>query len=81
MKIFMILGGLFGFVIGLACSWAEQNSWPTILWHASAAAYLTGLLLRWWGRVWINGLYQAATERLAAEAALESPATSTPTKR
>ena len=59
----MILGGLLGFLIGIACGSAQQSAWPTVIWRASTAALAGGLLLRWWGRIWTDGLQQAWRER------------------
>jgi hypothetical protein len=55
----MLLGGLLGFGLGLVFSLARENSWPTTLWHACLAAYLTSLLLRWWGKTWRKSLENA----------------------
>ena len=59
----MILGGLIGFLIGICFGIAQGSAWPKVLWRASVAALLAGLLLRWWGQVWIKGLRQAQSER------------------
>ncbi|MEW6156426.1 MAG: hypothetical protein AB1813_03280 [Verrucomicrobiota bacterium] len=61
----MILGGLLGFTIGVGFGLAQSSGWPSILWRASLAAYVGGLLLRWWGRVWARSLQQAHQERFA----------------
>jgi hypothetical protein len=63
MKSLLLIGGLLGFGIGFAFSWMEENAWPSILWHACLSAYLTGLLLRWWGRAWLKGLNASINER------------------
>jgi hypothetical protein len=65
MKRLMILGGLMGFCIGVAFGLVQGSAWPSILWRACAATYAAGLLMRWWGRVWIQGLQQSYQERLA----------------
>lgn len=62
----MALGGLLGFGIGLVLGYAQQSEWPSILWRAAVAAYLAGLLMRWWGSAWISALRQNHQERLAA---------------
>ena len=59
MRLMMILGGLIGFLIGIGSSVAQNSSGPTMLWRASVAALLAGLLLRWWGGVWLKCLAQA----------------------
>ena len=74
----MITGGLIGFAIGVAFGVFEGSSGPAILWHASVAAAVSGLSLRWWGQVWIKSLQQAHFEKLAAAARAE--AASTPAK-
>ena len=63
MKSLLLLGGLLGFLIGLAFSWAQQSPWPSSLWHACAAAYLASFVLRWWGRAWRRSLEEALLER------------------
>ena len=65
MKILMILGGMIGFSIGLMFGRLQDCAWPAVLWRASGAALAAGLMLRWWGRVWINGLKQAQQAKLA----------------
>ena len=59
MKSLMILGALIGFSIGILFGLADHGRWPTALWHASAAALIASVLLRWWGRVWVRSLRQA----------------------
>jgi hypothetical protein len=66
MKLIMVLGGLIGFAIGFGFSWAQGSPWPSVLWRAAIAALLAGLLLRWWGRLWIRCLTQSHRERQAA---------------
>jgi protein-S-isoprenylcysteine O-methyltransferase Ste14 len=66
MKLIMVLGGLIGFSIGLGFGWAQRSPWPSIVWRAALAALLAGLLLRWWGRLWMQCLRQAQRERQAA---------------
>jgi hypothetical protein len=65
MKSLLLLGGLLGFGIGLLFSWAGESPWPTCLWHASLAAYVTSVLLRWWGSAWRRNLESALRERQA----------------
>ncbi|MBI3876017.1 MAG: hypothetical protein HY300_08700 [Verrucomicrobia bacterium] len=66
MKLLMVLGGLVGFAIGIGSGLAQQGAWPDVLWRASAAALAAGLLLRWWGRLWIKALAQAHQEKVLA---------------
>jgi hypothetical protein len=72
MRLMMILGGLFGFIIGVAFSTLQECTWPSIIWRASLTAYLAGILMRWWGRLWIKCLKQAYQERLAQESESET---------
>jgi hypothetical protein len=72
MKLLMIIGALLGFAIGVGCGIAKESSWSSILWRASVAAYLSGMLFRWWGRTWIRGLKQAQSEKLAAAVAAQN---------
>jgi hypothetical protein len=67
MKLFMIIGGLLGFCLGAGFGIAQGCSWPALLVRACVAALVAGILLRWWGRIWIRGFHQAYAERLAAE--------------
>jgi hypothetical protein len=78
MKLLMILGGLLGFLISIAIGLAEGTSWQSLMWRASVVAYVSGLLFRWWGRVWFQGLRQIHQERLAQRAANDN---SSPTTR
>jgi hypothetical protein len=80
MKSLLLIGGLLGFGIGFAFSWMKENAWPSILWHACLSAYLTGLLMRWWGRAWIKGLSDATIERRAQLAAARFAPTHKTTK-
>lgn len=74
MKLLLLIGGLAGFGIGLFCSWIEESSWPSALWHASLGAYLGGLLMRWWGGALQKSLADAIAERKAQPAPLPAAA-------
>lgn len=63
MKPLMILGSLVGFVIGAGFSLAGNCPWSTVLWRACVGALLVGMLARWWGRVWLEGLQSAVENR------------------
>ena len=63
MKPLMILGSLVGFVIGAGCSLAENCPWPIVLWRACVGALLAGILARWWGGIWLEGLQSAIENR------------------
>src|SRR4051794_14761473 len=62
MKRLMIIGGFLGFFIGIAFGSAQQSAWPAVIWRASAAALVGGMLMRWWGRIWVQSLEQARRE-------------------
>jgi hypothetical protein len=66
MKLLMVVGGGLGFVIGLGFGLAQQTQWPTVVWRSSLAALAAGLLLRWWGALWVRCLYEVRRERQAA---------------
>jgi hypothetical protein len=80
MKSLLLMGGLLGFAIGLLFSMAEQNSWPSSLWHASAAAYVTSLLMRWWGGAWRKNFAEALRESQAQTEPTTVPLISKPGK-
>jgi hypothetical protein len=63
MKPLMILGSLVGFLIGAGFSLAGNCPWPTVLWRAGVAALVAGMLARWWGRIWVEGLHSAIEQR------------------
>lgn len=65
MKSLMILGALIGLSIGLLFGLAERGQWPAALWRASAAALIASVMLRWWGRVWVRSLRDAAESRMS----------------
>lgn len=65
MKSLMILGGVVGFATGMLFSWAQKGAWPSTLWHACLAAYLAGMLMRWWGNAWRRSLAASLNERQA----------------
>jgi len=71
----MIAGGTAGFGMGLLLGLAtEGTTWPAILLRASVAALVSGLLLRWWVRVWTGCWLQAQAERQnAADKSLPAP--------
>ena len=62
MKLMMMLGGLLGFGIGLTFGLAQESAWPAVIWRSSAAALCAGLLLRWWGKLWIKSLHEVRRE-------------------
>jgi hypothetical protein len=66
MKSLMIIGSIVGFLIGGGFSLAGGCPASTALWRASVAALVVALLVRWWSRVWLQGLRGAREERLHA---------------
>lgn len=56
MKKMMIMGGMLGFVIGAVTGLVKEVSWPALFLRSCVTALISGLLFRWWGRVWLSGL-------------------------
>jgi hypothetical protein len=82
MKLIMVLGGVVGFSIGFGFSWAQGSPWPSMVWRAAITALLAGVLLRWWGRLWIKCLRSADVERQAvALKKAETAPNQTPAKK
>ena len=63
MKLLLLIGGLMGFLIGIGFGLIHEKSLPSALLHACVTMYVAGLLMRWWGRVWMKNLAQAHRER------------------
>ena len=61
----MVLGGAIGFSIGVLMGLAHDCPPLTMLLRASAAAFLSGVVLRWWGRIWVESYRQAQRQKLA----------------
>lgn len=80
MKLLMVTGGLLGFVICLIIGLAHSSAWPSILWRSSAAAFVAGILMRWWGRIWLTSLQQVIREHLAAQMKSKAVAGTTQSK-
>jgi len=70
MKSLLLVGGLTGWGLGMGFSYLQGTPWPACLWHGCVAAYLSALLLRWWGRVWRKSLAQSVQEREQAQDAI-----------
>ncbi|MBL9128898.1 MAG: hypothetical protein JNL97_14700 [Verrucomicrobiales bacterium] len=72
----MLTGAALGFGVGITFSLLRQSTWPTVIWHACVAAYVAGMLFRWWGRHWTKNLRLALVEKQAAavKEALAQPA-------
>ena len=69
MKTLMLIGAMIGFSLGIALGFTGRAEWPTMLWHACAAAAILGWLMRWWGHVWTRGLRASLEQRHALEMA------------
>ena len=52
----MLYGGLLGFMIGIGFGVAQGSAWPDAIWRGSVVALGAGLLLRWWGGLWVKVL-------------------------
>jgi hypothetical protein len=63
-RLLMLSGGFVGFTIGISFGLAHGSAWPHVIWRASVAALVAGVLLRWWGKVWVSGLHASYRERL-----------------
>jgi len=59
MKLLILLGGMVGFITGVGLGLLREKSLCSIVLHACVVMYVGGLLMRWWGRVWIRGLQYA----------------------
>lgn len=66
MKKMMIMGGLTGFLIGVVLGLVKGVTWPALFLRASVATLVSGLLLRWWAGLWIQGLKQSLSDAAAA---------------
>jgi galactitol-specific phosphotransferase system IIC component len=73
MKMLMLIGAILGFVLGIALGVAARAEWPAMLWHACASAAMVGLLMRWWGRIWVRGLYDSLAQRRAPQTVSPTP--------
>jgi len=65
MKKLMIMGGLTGFLIGFGVGIINDVAWPALFFRASVTALAAGVLMRWWGSVWIRGLHESLAQRSA----------------
>jgi len=78
MKSLLLVGGALGWAVGMGFSYSQGHALPTCFWHGCLAAYLTALLMRWWGRAWRKSLEQSLQEREKAEFAIIAPSLTTP---
>jgi hypothetical protein len=74
MKKMMIMGGLTGFLIGVVLGLTKGVTWPALFWRASVATLVSGLLLRWWAGLWIQGLKQSLSGSTPANRSLRPAA-------
>jgi hypothetical protein len=74
MKLLTILGALIGFSVGVGVGMARANEWSGIFWRATLSAVAAGLLLRWWGHLWLQCWDTANKERAAEAAKAAAPA-------
>lgn len=65
MKKMMIMGGFLGFGLGVVTGLVKEISWPAMFLRACVTALFSGLLFRWWGRVWIGGLKDSLAQAAA----------------
>jgi hypothetical protein len=63
MKALMIFGSIVGFLIGIGFGLAAESSWSTALWRACAAAFVSALLTRWWGSIWLGSFRDSVNSR------------------
>lgn len=59
MKKMMMMGGLMGFSIGVVLGLVKGVTWPELFLRACVATLLSGLLVRWWARLWITSLKES----------------------
>ena len=67
MKNLMILGGMIGFVGSGILGWMAREETLWILVKASLATCAGGLMLRWWGQLWLSSLKIAVQEEMDQE--------------
>lgn len=67
MKALTILGAMIGLLIGLGMGLAARGGWPEAFWRGLAAAVAGGLLLRWWGGLWMQSWHQVLRAREESE--------------
>lgn len=82
MKVLMLTGAVIGFLLGIGLGIAGEVNWPSVFLRAAFAAVGLGLLMRWWGGVWLRGVQASHEQRCLAEAVArqQSQSTSAQTK-
>ncbi len=64
MKLMMISGGFFGFVMSIGFGLNQEDiSWPAVIGRACVVALIAGWLLRWWSFIWLQSLQVANQQR------------------
>jgi hypothetical protein len=67
MKRLVLIGGMIGFLIGVGlglCS--EGASWPGVFLRAALTCVIGGIVLRWWGRTWVDAIRDVHNQQMAA---------------
>lgn len=59
----LMLGGFMGFGIGILLGVANSGSWQGAIWKSALAAYIAGLLMRWWGNIWSKCVRESYSEK------------------
>ncbi len=70
----MLTGAVLEFAIGVSFGWFRQSTPQDVFWHACLGMYAGGMLMRWWGRTWIQNLREACEQKAAALAAAAAAA-------
>lgn len=73
MRLMMLTGAMLGFGVGITFSLMHGSTWPTVMWHACIAAYVTGIVFRWWARHWVSNLRLALVEKHEAAVRAATP--------
>ena len=63
----MILGGMIGFVGSGILGWMAREETLWVLVKASLATCAGGLMLRWWGQLWLSSLKVAVQQEMDQE--------------
>lgn len=62
MRLVVVLAGAFGFITVLLGSLAWNKPIETSLVNGALSAFVAGILLRWWMKLWISSLEQMSRE-------------------
>jgi hypothetical protein len=66
MRFLMALGAVIGFLTGVFFGLAAHSDGSAVFWRSSVAALAAGILMRWWGRMWVRSWKNALNEKLNA---------------